>query len=542
MRLKHLRRRYGFLLRADRVRWIDIKWPWLRRFAKRCCRDAADVALRTPDYLSTAERALGRFALRGLTLLQRRGRDKTLRAFYVFDERFYSVRAYSDTHKKVLLSGFFSACFIIVAALIISNNVTAYEYSYQGKVLGVVRNQDQVYETVALIGDKLNAENGAEVVIDKEKDIEFTKVIVAGADAVSLDTEEDVLDNLTYLKDVRVKGYALSADGVLIDILSSDADANAVLEEVKVYYLGDRAPSEFKEIAFFERVEITEAETMAQNIAESGAVYGKIMEGVTESKIYAVQAGDTISGIAASGGLTIDELLRLNPDIDPETIYEGQELRLEGKKSLVNLLTTETVVYEEAFPYETVYADSDKLYQGESIEQVAGVNGVRRVTADVSCVNGTENGRVELASEVIAEPVSREVLRGTKELPPLIGKGYFIRPASGPLTSGYGYRWGRMHSGIDIGCRYAPVYAADGGTVIFVGNRGDGYGNVVKIDHGGGRVTMYAHLSGFSVSNGRSVFQGQRIATSGNSGNTTGPHLHFEVHINGAPQNPLSYL
>jgi murein DD-endopeptidase MepM/ murein hydrolase activator NlpD len=522
--------------------WIGIKVPWLCRAVKRYRNGAAHFALQIPGYPKRIARVLYRVALRGMTMLQCRGREIVLRGFYLFDERFYLVRVYSDAHKKALLSGFFGACFIIVTALVISNNVVAYEYSYQGKVLGTVRDQEQVYETVALIENKLNAENGAEVVIDKEKDIEFTKVIVAGPDAAPLDTEEDILDNLTYLKEVRVKGYALAADGVEIDILSSTDETDAVLEKVKTHYLGERIPAEFKEIAFLENVEVREVETMATNIAAADAVYEKIMAGDVGDATYTVRAGDTLTAVAEARGMTPDEILRLNPAVDPQMIYEGDQLRLEEKTSLINLITTESAIYEEPFPYETVYEDSGKLYQGEEIEQNAGANGVRRVTADISRVNGTETGRIELASEVIAEAVPRRILRGVKELPPLIGQGFFIRPASGPLTSGYGYRWGRMHTGIDIGCRYAPVYAADGGTVIFVGNRGDGYGNVVKIDHGGGRATMYAHLSGFSVSQGQSVFQGQHIATSGNSGNTTGPHLHFEVHVNGVAQNPMHYL
>ncbi|MDR0357299.1 MAG: M23 family metallopeptidase [Clostridiales Family XIII bacterium] len=482
-------------------------------------------------------------AFRRMLIIGRRGRVEAIRAFYALDEKFYTVRVYSDMHKKALLGGFFSACFIVVTAFVISNNVTAYEYSYQGKVLGIVRDREQVYETVALVKDKLNAENGAEIIIDDEEDIEFTKVIVAGPSAVeTLDTKEDVLDNLTYLKEVRVKGYVLEADDAEIGVFSNPDDANAILDEVKSHYLKDRDPSEFKEISFLEAVNISETETMSENIDDPRDVLAEVMKGFIEAKIYTVKAGDTVSGIAQAHGVTIEEMQRLNPDLDQDLVHEGEEIQMEEQRSLINLLTTETAIYEESFPFETIYEDSNNYYEGELIEKVAGVNGLRKVTADIAKVNGSEINREILDFEILEEPVSAQVLRGTKELPPLIGLGYFIRPASGSVTSNFGPRWGRTHMGIDIGVRYAPVYAADGGKVVFAGNRGDGLGNTIRIDHGGGRLTVYAHLSKISVSVGQSVFQGQRIATSGNSGNTTGPHLHFEVHINGVPKNPMNYL
>jgi murein DD-endopeptidase MepM/ murein hydrolase activator NlpD len=128
------------------------------------------------------------------------------------------------------------------------------------------------------------------------------------------------------------------------------------------------------------------------------------------------------------------------------------------------------------------------------------------------------------------------------------GGGQLLWPASGPVTSGYGYRThpifgdGRMHTGIDIGASYgAPVISADAGTVAYVGAM-SGYGNVVVIDHGGGLATTYNHLSAFGVSSGQSVGRGVYIANVGCTGYCTGPHLHFEVRINGSPVDPLGYL
>jgi murein DD-endopeptidase MepM/ murein hydrolase activator NlpD len=117
-----------------------------------------------------------------------------------------------------------------------------------------------------------------------------------------------------------------------------------------------------------------------------------------------------------------------------------------------------------------------------------------------------------------------------------------IWPLSGPITSPFGPRWGGFHPGIDIGVPIGtPIHAAKAGTVIFAGWMG-GYGNVVIIDHGGGFSTLYAHQSRLTSSVGEQVNQGQIIGYSGNTGYTTGPHLHFETRVNGIAQNPLNYL
>jgi murein DD-endopeptidase MepM/ murein hydrolase activator NlpD len=117
-----------------------------------------------------------------------------------------------------------------------------------------------------------------------------------------------------------------------------------------------------------------------------------------------------------------------------------------------------------------------------------------------------------------------------------------IWPAAGPITSPFGMRWGRMHDGIDIGAPMgAPIHAAASGQVIYAGWM-SGYGNLTVIDHGGGIATAYGHQSKLEVSVGDQVTQGQQIGLVGSTGHSTGPHLHFEVRVNGVPVDPMGYL
>lgn len=118
----------------------------------------------------------------------------------------------------------------------------------------------------------------------------------------------------------------------------------------------------------------------------------------------------------------------------------------------------------------------------------------------------------------------------------------FIWPASGVLTSNFGMRWGRMHQGIDIGASTGtPISSVAPGTVIIAGWNG-GYGQLVVVDHGNGVSTAYAHMSSMSVGVGAAVGQGTIVGAVGSTGNSTGPHLHFEVRINGGAVDPLPYL
>ena len=115
-------------------------------------------------------------------------------------------------------------------------------------------------------------------------------------------------------------------------------------------------------------------------------------------------------------------------------------------------------------------------------------------------------------------------------------------PVGGPVVSGFGMRSGRMHEGIDISVPSdTPVQAAAAGTVIYAGWLG-GYGNLVVVDHGNGLSTAYAHNTSFAAGVGEAVTQGQVIASSGSTGNSSGPHVHFEVRVNGSAVDPLGYL
>ena len=168
-------------------------------------------------------------------------------------------------------------------------------------------------------------------------------------------------------------------------------------------------------------------------------------------------------------------------------------------------------------------------------------------TRHQSALKLTREQEKKLRSEAAALAAADSAIRGqlaasqgaTDSTPSAAG---FVWPVSGPVVSPFGYRWGRLHAGIDIAVGYGtPIHAAAAGTVVLAGWV-SGYGNYTCVDHGGGLATCYAHQSSYAVSNGAQVGQGQVIGYVGCTGHCFGPHLHFEVRINGSPVDPLGYL
>src|SRR4051794_3266094 len=181
--------------------------------------------------------------------------------------------------------------------------------------------------------------------------------------------------------------------------------------------------------------------------------------------------------------------------------------------------------------------------------RLSDVRSQQKVSLDkLSATEQAEAGEMDalqLQSANLASQIRAAQQRATATTSPGSGTpshAGFVWPVSGPVTSPFGWRWGRMHEGIDIGVAYGtPIHAAASGTVIYCGWM-EGYGNLVAVDHGNGIATGYAHQSSIAVTCGQRVAQGQVVGYVGSTGHSTGPHLHFEVRVNGSPVDPLGYL
>ena len=225
----------------------------------------------------------------------------------------------------------------------------------------------------------------------------------------------------------------------------------------------------------------------------------------------------------------------------------------------LTVVTTEEQTDEEAIAFEEEYRPEPEMYAGETQVQVQGENGLKEIRKKIVKENGRPVEEKVLEEQIVEEPVEQIVMTGTK-VPEGYGGGNetFDENVSYDenavytnlkipvddvyISSGYGMRWGRLHRGTDFALQSGSnIYAADEGTVYWADCCGS-YGNLVKIDHGNGMQTYYAHCSQIIVSSGQHVDRGDVIAKVGSTGNSTGPHLHFEVIVNGSCVDPAGML
>ena len=446
------------------------------------------------------------------------------------------AREYAELNKAKLLVILTVVLMIATAVAAGVSSITGYEYSYNGRVLGVVKEQEDVLKILDVVQDQLSKEHNAEVAIDRNLDIHFDRVIALNRE---IDDSEEVLRQLTYMQDMKIKAVGLYVNGNREAILTSEEDAQAVLEAVKNSFLSTSASTEYEKIGFAEAVEIKKIDTKLGRIMNVEDTMSKIMTGAIAKRTHQVVSGDTFSGIAKKYNISSSDLRMANPAVNPERLSIGQEIILTQTVPMLTVQTVEVATYIEPIPFETVQNETSAMYKGEQSVRVQGVNGERSVVARIIKNNGVEISKTELSSVIIKNPVDKVLNVGTKPPPALQGTGSFIYPVTGArLTT----RYSRYHQAIDLAISSGTkIRASDGGTVISSGYSGS-YGYVVRINHGGNRVTLYAHCSKLLVKAGDKVFQGQHIANVGSTGRSTGPHVHFEVIINGVKRNPLDYL
>lgn len=298
-------------------------------------------------------------------------------------------------------------------------------------------------------------------------------------------------------------------------------------------------------LQFGDTVEVVESYLQDYELTSLQDAIEEVTKDQEKEQIYEVVSGDTLSQIAEKNEIPLADLIAMNETIENENsmIRVGDELIVTVPEPELSVERMEEVYYEEDYEAEIVYVDNDNWYTTETKTLQEPSAGHRIVVANVSYRNNEETNREILKEEITYEAVPKIVERGTK-IPPT-----YIKPISGGRqSSGFGRRRAptrgasSYHKGIDWATPVGTaVMASSAGTVAKAG-WGSGYGYVVYINHADGRQTRYGHLSKVLVSPGQKVAQGQKIALSGNTGVSTGPHVHFEILINGSQVNPLNYL
>lgn len=442
-----------------------------------------------------------------------------------------------------------------------SNLVDLYHVYLHGAEIGVVDSPRVVEEW---IDNKKNEEashfRGYDLQIDSDVTYEHQSVYKGKFD------NETALDVLANSVEVKAKAFKLVVNGEFIGYVKDQAAGERLLNSIKSKYtapyekkntvavaslldeeLGseeaevDDKGDKLKSVSIKEEIDFQPTIIEPTEMTEENKIATILTEGVEEQITYAVESGDYLGKIAGKFNLSTAELIKLNPGITDKSILQiGQELNVTGINSKITVQTVLERKAVESIPFETEIIKDDTKFKDQVTTKQKGVKGEKEVLYEVLQENGIDVDRTAIGEEIITQPVKQIEIRGTKTRP-TVKTGKFIWPTKGGfITSGYGYRWGALHAGIDIsGVKDKTIMASDAGTVSFAGSK-KSFGNLVIIDHGDGYETYYAHLSSISVKKGDKVGQGQKVGVMGSTGNSTGTHLHFEIRINGKPQNPAN--
>lgn len=268
-----------------------------------------------------------------------------------------------------------------------------------------------------------------------------------------------------------------------------------------------------------------------------------------EQQKYIVKSGDTIETISYNNKLSVGEFLIANEQFNSadNLLYEGQEVTLGIIKPAFKVVEEDHSVTEEVVRYETVYEDDDTLIIGTEYVKQEGKNGLSKVTRKVKKVNGDIIEAVPAEEEVITPVVTKIIVRGQKYVSGVGGANWYW-PTATPyvISSPFGWRWGKMHEGLDIAGtgRGSPIYAANNGVVTKAEYHSyNGY--YIYIDHNNGYTSVYAHMDSLKVKEGQVVEAGQIIGTMGDTGFATGVHLHFSIYWGspfvGTALNPMQF-
>ena len=299
------------------------------------------------------------------------------------------------------------------------------------------------------------------------------------------------------------------------------------------------------EIGFSEKIEVVEAYLPQAEVMDYETARATLTEQQEQQQIYKVQSGDTLSEISLKVGLPLDTIVAMNDELDDENsiIRVDQELIITVPEPQLSVIWTEVARDDRIFDLPTEYIYNNSWYTDKKVTRQQPSAGYHETVAQITRRNGDVLTTEVLYEEVGMEAVAKVIEVGT-QVPPS-----YIKPISGGrISSGFGPRRApkpgasTYHKGVDLATPTGTtVWASCGGTVSFAG-WGGAYGNVIFVDHSDGRQTRYAHLSKIYVSVGQHVDQGQKIAASGNTGRSTGPHLHFEMRIGGTPVDPRNYV
>ena len=505
-----------------------------------------------------------------LNYLRRAAKESPLSGFAIISHyRKKAFKKYKNMFRTAFNLSLPVAALLILWATVAYWNTSTYslQLTYNGVTIGNIQDESIYIQAQGLVNKQLGTVVDAQAITSESLEkIEEEKFVEPSSEKLTYEIERVDLNELSdeaALSDSLIENSAekltaacgIFIDGEFIGAVKNESDATGVFDNLLAPYKTDNT---LMNAAFVEDVRFTQG-LYSDNVKmlDAKQLQEKLSTKKAEAVYHTVQDGETIWSIAMANGLTESALLQQNPE-QGQLIKTGEQLKISSEVNFIRVKLISTEMRTVEVPFETIKTDNPNLFKGDTRVVRKGVPGQETVTELVTYIDNVRVYAQEIDRIRVSEPVAQKSDVGTKSTKVTSASGSynvkvsnegFVWPVPGysNVSSPFGYRNRGFHSGVDIsgsGISGKVIVAAKDGVVVSAGWDSGGLGYRVVINHGGGITTRYGHcLSGsISVSAGQRVSAGQAIARVGSTGNSTGPHLHFEVQVNGSVVNPLPYV
>ena len=415
------------------------------------------------------------------------------------------------------------------------------EVSFNGSTLGVVSQESDYTEAEVIVRRRLSY---TEQPVEMEYRRSFTvRELTDGTELLTAGTLADLMLESTHVS--IQKGYGVYVNdtfyGAVEDFHPIENALQMQLSNVTNQFLGD-----LDEIYYADTVKYEQGSYLGDSFVESDSLIEKFTSAVYDTKNYYAGTFETPESVAQRFSISKEEVQLLNPELGA-IIPQGTPVTVPVMTRFLPIIFKRTFTTLSLISYDTVEIETNELPLGKQKLLQAGEKGERRNTVQATYSDGSEMTRSLLYSSILSEPVPEQIGVGTYTPKPasdstvLTGSGRFSWPLDGGRISDH-FGGERRHRGIDLAAPLGTnIFAADDG-VVRVASVGSSYGYYLIIDHQDGTETLYAHCSLLLATPGQEVKRGQIIAHVGSTGHSTGPHLHFEVRVNGLNCDPALFL
>jgi murein DD-endopeptidase MepM/ murein hydrolase activator NlpD len=452
------------------------------------------------------------------------------------------------THKLLvtpLVLFFFLTVGVFFFNLVIVDYIDGYRLLVKGKEIGLIKSRNDVSARLAVLERRVEAEKNIDIVFEDDT-IAFEPTEATLDRFSSLAKLDEALQkNVTY----KCKVWTLKVNGEDAVYLRSKAEVEELIHKLNVNFIPRQRSDERIENL---NVRIVEPYTIEPGLSYFEAIknvedaFKYLLWGAQKIEQYTVRQGDTFYLIAKKYNISFSDLITANPGLDPQRLKTGDTVTLTVPKPLISVEVSYRHIYDQIIFPPVVTKMDNTMLRTQLVVEAPGEQGRKRVFADKVRVNEYEQSVAVVNEEILKNPRVRVLRAGTLRTPDdILVSRAFLPPGMGIISDFFGTpRPGRRrHLGIDVAIgEYTAVHAFRGGTVMHAGWSTAGYGNLVIIDDGAGTQFYYGHNNQVLVTVGQTVEAGQIISLSGNTGVSTGPHVHFEVRVNNQVINPLPFL